>query len=78
MTTPDMNTLVVLVFSVGSGPPCVPQVVITGQEAPSTDKGLREDLCKKVMSGDPVAARLPYVVTEMTFPSSVRRSLIIN
>ena len=29
------------------------RVVTTGQEAPSTDKRLREDLCKKVMSGDP-------------------------
>ena len=27
---------------------------------PSTDKRLREDLYKKVMSGDPEAARLPY------------------
>ena len=54
-----MKTLVVLFFfSVESGPPCVPQVVITGQEAPSTDKRLREDLYKKVMNGDPVAARL--------------------
>ena len=83
---------------VESGPPCVPQVVITRQEAPSTDKRLREDLHKKVMSGDPVAARLPYAiltkmvtfsgwkrfemnetlkfhgVTEMTFPSMMRRS----
>ena len=69
---------------------------------PSTDKRLREDQNKKVMSGDPVAARLPHAVwaemvtfsgwksfemnetlkfhgvTEMTFPSIVRRSLIIN
>ena len=29
-----MKTFVVLFFSVESGPPCVPQVVITGQEAP--------------------------------------------
>ena len=27
---------------------------------PSTHKRLREDLHKKVMSGDPVAARLPW------------------
>ena len=87
-TTSDMTTLVVLFFfSVGSGPPCV------GQEA-STDKRIREDLYKKVVSGDPVAARLPYAilmkrlemnetlkfygVSEMTFPSIMRRSLIIN
>ena len=92
-----MKTLIIL-----GGFLCVPQVVITGQEPPSTDKRLREDLCKKVMNGDLVAARLPYAiltkmvtfsgwkgfemneflkfhgVTEMTFPSSVRRSLIIN
>ena len=95
-----MKTLVVLVFF--GRIPCVPQVVITSQEAPSTDKGLREELYKEVMSGDPVAARLPYAiltkmvtfsgwkvfemnetlnfhgVTEMTFPSIVRRSFIIN
>ena len=58
-----MKTLVVLgFFSVQSGPPCVPRVVITGQEAPSTDKRLREELYKKVMSGDLVAARLPYAI----------------
>ena len=38
------------------------KVVNTSQEAPSTDKRLREDLCKKVMSGDPVAARLPCAI----------------
>ena len=44
-----MKTLVVLFFFFGRiGPPCVPQVVITGQEAPSTDKRLREDQNKKV------------------------------
>ena len=52
-----MKTLVVPFFSVESGPPCVPQVVITGQEAPSTDKRLRENLRKKVMSVDPVVSR---------------------
>ena len=35
---------------------------MTGQETPNTDKPLREDLYKKVMSGDPVAARLPYAI----------------
>ena len=89
-------------FSVGSGPPCLLQVVITRQNAPSTDKRLREDLYKKVVSGDPVAARLLYAiltkmvtfsgwkrfelnetlkfhgVTEMTFPSIMRRSLILD
>ena len=35
---------------------------MTGQETPNTDKPLREDLHKKVMSGDPVAARLPYAI----------------
>ena len=78
-----------------------PQVVMTGQETPNTDKSLREDLHKKVMSGDPVAARLPYAIltkmatfhgwkrfevtstmkfhgiTEATFPSIMRRSLVI-
>ena len=77
------------------------KVVITGQETPNTDKPLREDLYKKVMSGDPVAARLPYAIltkmvtfegwkrfemnstmkfngiTEATFPSIMRRSLVI-
>ena len=97
-----MKTLVVLGFFCRIGQPCAPQVVITGQEAPSTEKRLREDLYMKVMSGDPVAARLPHAiltkmvtfsgwkrfemnetlkfhgVTEMTFPSMMRRSLIIN
>ena len=35
-------------FSGGLGPPCVLRVVTTGQDAPSTDKRLHEDLCKKV------------------------------
>ena len=89
-TTSDMKTLVVLFFFVQSGPLCVPQVVITGQEAPQHRQTA------------PVAARLPYTiltkmvtfsgwkrfemnetlkfheVTEMTFPSIMRRSLIIN
>ena len=39
---------------------------MTGQETPNNDKPLREDLYKKVMSGDPVAARLPYaIITKM-------------
>ena len=40
---------------------------MTGQETPNTDKPLREDLYKKVMSGDPVAARLPHaiIITKM-------------
>ena len=74
---------------------------MTGQETPNTDKPLREDLYKKVMSGDPVAARLPcaiitkmetfrgwkrfemnetmkfHGVTEATFASIMRRSLVI-
>ena len=41
------------------GQPCVPQVV-AGQEAPS--RRPREDLHKKVISGDLVAARLPYAI----------------
>ena len=77
-------------------------MVITGQEVPNTDKPLREDLYKKVMSGDPVAARLPnailtkmvtlrgwkrfelndimkfHGVSEATFHSIMRRSLVIN
>ena len=76
------------------------KVVMTGQETPNTDKPLREDLYKKVMSGDPVAARLPYAIltkmatcvgwkrfevnatmkfhgiTDATFPSIMRRSLV--
>ena len=98
-----MKTFVVLVFFrsnrahrvfIGSSSPA--------RRPPSTDKRLREDLYKKVMSGDPVAARLPYAilmkmvafsgwkrfemndtlkfhgVTEMTFPSTMRQSLIVN
>ena len=39
---------------------------MTGQETLNTDKPLREDLYKKVMSGDPVAARLPHaIITKM-------------
>ena len=95
-----MKTNVVLVFFRSNrAHRVVAQVAITGQEAPSTDKRLREDLFTKVMSGDPVGARLPYAailtkmvtfsgfgmnetlkfhtVTEMTFPSTMRRSLII-
>ena len=75
-----------------------------GRHHPPGGPQHRQDLYKKVMSGDPVAARLPYAmltkmvtffgleevrdgrdsqvpwcyeVTEMTFPSTVRRSLII-
>ena len=57
-----MKTLVVLFFSSESGSPCVPKVVITGQEARGTNKRLREDLYTKVMNGDAVAARLPYAI----------------
>ena len=48
-------------FSVDIGPPCVPQVVITGQEAPQhPTNGSCEDQNKKVMQwGTSVAARLP-------------------
>ena len=42
------------------------EVVFTGQEAPTTDRDMREDLYKKIMSADPVPCRLPYaVVTKM-------------
>ena len=51
-------------FLVELGQLCVPQVVITGQDAPSTDKRLREDLYQKVKSGDQVAARLPCTLDE--------------
>ena len=77
-------------------------MVTSGQEVPNTDKPLHEDLYKKVMSGDPVAARLPnailtkmvtfhgwkrfelndimkfHGVSEATFRSIMRRSLVIN
>ena len=44
------------------------------QEAFSTDKRLREDLYKKVMSGDPVAACLPYaILTKMVTFSGWKR-----
>ena len=69
-TTSDMTTLVVLFFFCSNRAHlCGPQVVITGQEAPSTDKRLRKDLFKKVMSGDPVAARLPcaFLTKMVTF-----------
>ena len=55
-------------------PLCVPQLAITGQEAPCTDKRLHEDLYKKVMSGDPVAARLPdAILTKMVTFSGWKR-----
>ena len=38
------------------------EVVLTGQENPHFEKPMREDLYKKVMSGDPVPSRLPYAV----------------
>ena len=42
-------------------------MVTTGQETPSTNKPLREDVYKKVMSGAPVAARLPRaILTKMS------------
>ena len=61
-----MKTLVVLFFFGRTGP----TVCSSGRHhwpgVPSTDKRIREDLHKKVMGGDPVAARLPYaVLTEM-------------
>ena len=48
---------------------------MTGQETPNTDKPLREDLYKKVMSGDPVTARLPYaILTKMVTFHGWKRS----
>ena len=50
--------------------PCVPQVVITCQEAPSTARRLRKDLHKKDIGGDPVAARLPHAILTKMVPFS--------
>ena len=47
---------------------------ITSQEAPSTDKRLREDLYTKVMREDSVSARLPYaILTKMVTFSGWKR-----
>jgi len=41
-------------------------IVLTGQEAPETNKKMREDLFKKTMSGDSLAGRKPYgIVTRI-------------
>ena len=41
-------------------------IVLTGQEAPETNKKMREDLFKKTMSGDTLAGRKPYgIVTRI-------------
>ena len=37
-------------------------LVTTGQEAPDTDKRMREDVYKRHISGDPVPCRLPYAI----------------
>lgn len=38
-------------------------IVVTGQESvEGSSRRMREDLYKKHMSGDPVAARLPYAI----------------
>ena len=38
----------------------VGKCVVTGQEVPSTEKSLREDLYKKQMTGEPIACRPNY------------------
>merc|ERR1711983_246330 len=80
----------------------VGKLVVTGQEAPESNKGFRDDLYKKHVSGDPVACRSNYAivtkmlslhgfkryelnraisfsgVSEESFPSILRRSLVIQ
>ena len=98
----DMKTLVVLFFWSNRAHCVFLRSSSPARRLPSTNKRLREDLHKKVVSEDPVAARLPYAiltkmvtflgwkrfemnetlkfhgVTEMTFPSMMRRSLILD
>ena len=55
-----MRTLVVLFFFRSNLAHCVfLRSSSPARRQPSTDERLREDLYKKVMSGDPAAARLP-------------------
>ncbi len=35
-------------------------IILTGQEAPESNKRFKEDLWKKCMSGDGIAGRKPY------------------
>ena len=46
-------------------------IVVTGQESvEGSSRRMREDLYKKHMSGDPVAARLPYaIITKQVDPT---------
>ena len=37
-------------------------LVVTGQEAPDTERRMREDIFKRHISGDPISCRLPYAV----------------
>jgi hypothetical protein len=46
----------------------VGQIVMTAQEAPQTTKPLRDDLYKKMLSGDPIMARKPYGSTTRMVP----------
>jgi hypothetical protein len=38
-------------------------IILTGQEAPETNRRMREDVYKKVMSGDGISGRKPYGVS---------------
>ena len=77
------------------------KVIVTGQEAPQTDRLMKEDLYKKHITGEPISCRPNYAVLtrqvsfpgwkrfemndtlkfqgvrEETFPSIMRRSLVI-
>ena len=33
---------------------------VTGQEAPETDRNMREDIYNRHVTGDPIACRLPH------------------
>ena len=74
-TTPDMKTLDVLFFFRSNRAHRVfLRSSSKARRRPSTDKRLREDLYKKVMIGDPVAARLPNaILTKMVTFSGWKR-----
>ena len=52
-------------------------IVFTGQEAPETNKKVREDLFKKAMSADGIARRKPYGITARLLELLDLRSILL-
>ena len=53
-------------------------VILTGQEAPESNKRMREDLYKKTMSADGISGRKPYGITTKMFELVGWKRLEVN